>query len=64
MRRTANAADISINFEVLQRRVSKGVSVSTQEVAAAMRLAFEKLHLVVEPGVPLRWLLFWLERYR
>ena len=39
-----------INFEVLQRRVSKGVSVSTQEVAAAMRLAFEKLHLVVEPG--------------
>ena len=39
-----------INFEVLQRRVSKGVTVSTQEVAAAMRLAFEKLHLVVEPG--------------
>lgn len=39
-----------INFEVLQRRVSKGVSVTTQEVAAAMRLAFEKLHLVVEPG--------------
>ncbi|MFN0045583.1 MAG: threonine/serine dehydratase [Sphingorhabdus sp.] len=39
-----------INFEVLQRRVSKGVTVSTHEVAAAMRLAFEKLHLVVEPG--------------
>ncbi len=39
-----------INFEVLQRRVSKGVSVSTQEVAVAMRRAFEKLHLVVEPG--------------
>lgn len=39
-----------INFEVLQRRVSKGVSVSTAEVAAAMRLVFEKLHLVVEPG--------------
>lgn len=39
-----------INFEVLQRRVSKGVTVSTQQVAAAMRLAFEKLHLVVEPG--------------
>lgn len=39
-----------INFEVLQQRVSKGVSVSTAEVAAAMRLVFEKLHLVVEPG--------------
>jgi threonine dehydratase len=39
-----------INFEVLQRRVSKGVVVTTEEVAAAMRLAFEKLHLVVEPG--------------
>jgi threonine dehydratase len=39
-----------INFEVLQRRVSKGVAVTTEEVAAAMRLAFEKLHLVVEPG--------------
>lgn len=39
-----------INFEVLQRRVARGVAVSTAEVAAAMRLAFEKLHLVVEPG--------------
>jgi threonine dehydratase len=39
-----------INFDLLQRRVSKGVSVTTEEVAAAMRLAFEKLHLVVEPG--------------
>ncbi len=39
-----------INFEVLQRRVSKGVVVTTAEVAAAMRLVFEKLHLVVEPG--------------
>lgn len=39
-----------INFEVLQQRVSKGVVVTTAEVAAAMRLAFEKLHLVVEPG--------------
>jgi threonine dehydratase len=39
-----------INFEVLQRRVSKGVAVTTAEVAAAMRLVFEKLHLVVEPG--------------
>lgn len=39
-----------INFEVLRHRVSKGVAVSTEEVAAAMRLVFEKLHLVVEPG--------------
>ena len=39
-----------VNFEVLRQRVSKGVVVSTDEVAAAMRLAFEKLHLVVEPG--------------
>lgn len=39
-----------INFEVLQHRVSKGVVVSTDEVAAAMRVVFDKLHLVVEPG--------------
>ena len=39
-----------VNFEVLRQRVSKGVSVTTSEVAVAMRLAFEKLHLVVEPG--------------
>lgn len=39
-----------INFEVLRERVSYGVFVTSQEVAAAMRLAFEKLHLVVEPG--------------
>jgi threonine dehydratase len=39
-----------INFEVLRQRVSKGVVVTTEEVAAAMRLVFEKLHLVVEPG--------------
>ncbi len=39
-----------VNFEVLSKRVSKGVVVTTDEVAAAMRLAFEKLHLVVEPG--------------
>jgi threonine dehydratase len=39
-----------VNFEVLRRRVSGGVSVSTSEIAAAMRLVFEKLHLVVEPG--------------
>jgi threonine dehydratase len=39
-----------INFELLRQRVSKGVAVTTKEVAAAMRLVFEKLHLVVEPG--------------
>jgi threonine dehydratase len=39
-----------INFDVLRKRVSQGVSVTTAEVAAAMRLVFEKLHLVVEPG--------------
>lgn len=39
-----------INFEVLRQRVSKGVAITTAEVAAAMRLVFEKLHLVVEPG--------------
>lgn len=39
-----------INFEVLRQRVSKGVSITTAEVATAMRIAFQKLHLVVEPG--------------
>lgn len=39
-----------INFEVLRQRVSIGVAVTTEEVAAAMRIVFEKLHLVVEPG--------------
>lgn len=39
-----------INFDVLRNHVSQGVSVTTAEVAAAMRLVFEKLHLVVEPG--------------
>jgi threonine dehydratase len=39
-----------VNFEILRRRVSQGVWVSTDEVATAMRVVFEKLHLVVEPG--------------
>ncbi len=39
-----------INFDVLRQRVSRGVSVNTAEVATAMRVVFEKLHLVVEPG--------------
>ncbi|WP_041391980.1 threonine ammonia-lyase [Sphingobium sp. SYK-6] len=39
-----------INFAVLRERVSGGAAVTRADVAAAMRLAFEKLHLVVEPG--------------
>lgn len=39
-----------INFAVLQARGVKGVVVTQSEVRDAMRLAFEKLHLVVEPG--------------
>lgn len=39
-----------VNFAVLKERVTQGVSVTTAEVAAAMRLAFERLHVVVEPG--------------
>ena len=39
-----------INFEVLRKRVSKGAVVTTDEVAAAMQLVFERLHVVVEPG--------------
>jgi threonine dehydratase len=31
-------------------RVSGGAAVTGAEVGAAMRLAFERLHLVVEPG--------------
>lgn len=39
-----------INFDVLHGRVLSAVCVTTDEVAAAMRLIFEKLHLVAEPG--------------
>ncbi|WP_282947931.1 MULTISPECIES: pyridoxal-phosphate dependent enzyme [unclassified Sphingopyxis] len=39
-----------INFAVLQARGVKGVVVTRREVRDAVRLAFEKLHLVVEPG--------------
>lgn len=39
-----------INFAVLNGRVNTHTSVTTVEVAAAMRLIFEKLHLVAEPG--------------
>jgi threonine dehydratase len=39
-----------INFDVLKGRVHSSAVVTTAEVSAAMRVAFERLHLVVEPG--------------
>lgn len=39
-----------INFDILKHRVASSAVVTPAEIAAAMRLAFEKLHLVVEPG--------------
>jgi threonine dehydratase len=39
-----------INFDVLSRRVHSSAVVTPVEIAAAMRVVFEKLHLVVEPG--------------
>ncbi|ALJ12778.1 threonine ammonia-lyase [Sphingopyxis macrogoltabida] len=39
-----------INFAVLQARGVRGVVATREEVRHAMRVAFEKLHLVVEPG--------------
>lgn len=39
-----------VNFAVLQARGVTGLSVSEAEIRAAMRLAFDRLHLVVEPG--------------
>lgn len=39
-----------INFAVLQARGVRGVVVTREEVRQAMRIAFEKLHLIVEPG--------------
>jgi threonine dehydratase len=43
-------ATAPINFAVLRARGVRGVSVTTTEVHAAMRLAFERLHVVLEPG--------------
>jgi threonine dehydratase len=43
-------ATYPINFAVLQARGVQAVSVSEGEVRAAMRLAFQRLHLVLEPG--------------
>ncbi|MGB5723734.1 MAG: pyridoxal-phosphate dependent enzyme [Parasphingorhabdus sp.] len=40
----------SITFDILRDRGATGVAVSADEVHHAMRVAFEKLHLVVEPG--------------
>lgn len=39
-----------INFAVLKDRVLRGLMVTPAEVRAAQRWAFNKLHLVVEPG--------------
>jgi threonine dehydratase len=39
-----------INFELLRARVHSSASVTPAEIGAAMRLVFERLHLVVEPG--------------
>jgi threonine dehydratase len=39
-----------INFAILQDRVDSGAAVTPAEISAAMRLVFERLHLVVEPG--------------
>ncbi len=43
-------ATYPINFAVLQARGVRAVTVSEAEVRAAMRLAFHRLHLVLEPG--------------
>ena len=39
-----------INFDILNGRVSSSAVVTPAEISAAMRLVFERLHLVVEPG--------------
>lgn len=39
-----------VNFAVLKQRAESGVAVSDDEVRTAQRFAFDKLHLVVEPG--------------
>lgn len=40
----------ALNFGVLQDRVTLATTVTPAEVRAAQRLAFSRLHLVVEPG--------------
>lgn len=39
-----------INFEILKARCPFGLNATPAEVRAAQRLAFAKLHLVIEPG--------------
>lgn len=39
-----------INFSVLKERCRYGLNVTPAEVRASQRLAFERLHLVLEPG--------------
>ncbi|WOE73982.1 threonine ammonia-lyase [Alterisphingorhabdus coralli] len=39
-----------LTFEVLHQRGAKGIAVTEAEVEHAMRVAFAKLHLVLEPG--------------
>jgi threonine dehydratase len=39
-----------INFAVLKERVKFGLAVTAEEVRAAQRFAFARLHLVLEPG--------------
>lgn len=39
-----------INFEILHGRVHSTAAVTPTEISAAMRVVFERLHLVVEPG--------------
>lgn len=39
-----------INFAVLKERCAFGLSVTPAEVRAAQRFAFDRLHLVIEPG--------------
>lgn len=39
-----------ITFEILKERKAKGIAVSSNEVHNAMRIAFERLRVVLEPG--------------
>jgi threonine dehydratase len=43
-------ATYPINFDVLQARKVKGIVVTRSEVRHAIRVAFNRLHLVLEPG--------------
>lgn len=43
-------ATFPINFAVLHGRAGPGVAVSEEDVRAAQRFAFSRLHLVLEPG--------------